>query len=370
MAAHLRTKISQYWHCIQANLFPWLAEELGPLSDKHQQLVTVLEMIRIEEFIPFYCGALPGRPPADRSSIARAFVAKAVYNLPTTRHLLDRLKVDKILRRICGWEKVNDIAKEWSFSRAFTEFSQTELCQRVHKALIKNYQSERIVGHISRDSTAIMAREKTAKKEPKKKTPKKPRGRPKKGEPSKAKPITRLDRQLKMTGLAEMIADLPTACDMGTKKNSKGYKVSWRGYKLHIDTADGDIPISCILTSASTHDSQVAIPLATMTAQRVNSLYDVMDAAYDSWQIREHSRSIGHVPLIDFNHRSKSDTRTFAPHEAQRYKERISAERVNSRLKDSFNAAFVRVKGDIKVMTHLMFGVLALTVDQLMHLAT
>ena len=165
MAAHLRTKISQYWHCIQANLFPWLAEELGPLSDKHQQLVTVLEMIRIEEFIPFYCGALPGRPPADRSSIARAFVAKAVYNLPTTRHLLDRLKVDKILRRICGWEKVNDIAKEWSFSGAFAEFSQTELCQRVHKALIKNYQSERIVGHISRDSTAITAREKTAKKE-------------------------------------------------------------------------------------------------------------------------------------------------------------------------------------------------------------
>jgi hypothetical protein len=34
------------------------------------------------------------------------------------------------------------------------------------------------------------------------------------------------------------------------------------GYKLHIHLADGGIPISCVLTSASVHDSQVAIPLA------------------------------------------------------------------------------------------------------------
>jgi hypothetical protein len=29
----------------------------------------------------------------------------------------------------------------------------------------------------------------------------------------------------------------------------------WRGYKLHLSTIDGDIPVSAILTSASTHDS-------------------------------------------------------------------------------------------------------------------
>ena len=45
---------------------------------------------------------------------------------------------------------------------------------------------------------------------------------------------------------------------------------------MHLDVADGQIPISAVLTSASVHDSQVAIPLATMTAQRVTSLYDVM----------------------------------------------------------------------------------------------
>jgi hypothetical protein len=59
----------------------------------------------------------------------------------------------------------------------------------------------------------------------------------------------------------------------------------WCGWKHrgeHLDVADGDIPISAILTSASLHDSQAAIPLATMRASRVINLYDVMDSAYDA----------------------------------------------------------------------------------------
>jgi hypothetical protein len=69
-----------------------------------------------------------------------------------------------------------------------------------------------------------------------------------------------------------MLAKLPTACDSGTKKNSKGCKTSWTGYKLQIDVADGQIPVCCFLTSASVHDSQVAIPLMTMTGQRIDYL--------------------------------------------------------------------------------------------------
>ena len=65
-----------------------------------------------------------------------------------------------------------------------------------------------------------------------------------------------------------------------SKRNAKGHQESWIGYKLHIDSADGEIPISCVLTSASVHDSQVAIPLASMTAAQVTNLYDLMDSAY------------------------------------------------------------------------------------------
>ena len=73
----LRESLSQYWLNIQGSLFPWLKEELGELTEKQQQWVTTLEVIRLEEFLSTAYG-LPGRPPADRTAIARAFVAKTV----------------------------------------------------------------------------------------------------------------------------------------------------------------------------------------------------------------------------------------------------------------------------------------------------
>src|SRR5271168_252932 len=85
---------------------------------------------------------------------------------------------------------------------------------------------------------------------------------------------------------------------------SKGFTETWIGYKLHIDTADGEIPISCVLTAASVHDSQVAIPLATITAGRVTNLYDLMDSTYDVAAIKQHSRDLNHVPIIDINPRA------------------------------------------------------------------
>ena len=108
--------------------------------------------------------------------------------------------------------------------------------------------------------------------------------------------------------------------------------------------------------------------MSTLTAKRVINLYDIMDAAYDSSIIREHSKGLGHVTLIDFNRRCKNDTRSFAPHEAERYKQRSVAERMNARLKDEFGGRMIYVRGAQKIMAHLMFGIIALTVDQLIRL--
>jgi hypothetical protein len=55
--------------------------------------MTTLEIVRIEEFI-YSSHGFPGRPHKDRPAIARAFVAKVVYNMPMTRSLLDRLATD------------------------------------------------------------------------------------------------------------------------------------------------------------------------------------------------------------------------------------------------------------------------------------
>jgi len=299
----LLENLSQYWLKIQGTLFPWLSEELGELTEKQQLLITVLEMIRIEEHLPS-CFGFPGRPLSDRVAVARAFVAKAIYDMPTTRILLDRLACDIVLRRICGWEKKNNIPSESTFSRAFSEFSETQLAHVLHETLIKKTLGEQLIGHISRDATEIEAREKPVKKENTQKAddkPKRKRGRPKKGE-KVVKTPTRLERQGEMS-LENMLDDLPKDCDVGSKKNSKGYKETWVGYKLHIDTADGQVPVSCLLTSASTHDSQVAIPLAEITSRRVINLYDLMDSAYDYDEIKKKSIELGHIPIIDINPR-------------------------------------------------------------------
>jgi hypothetical protein len=353
------------------------------LTDKLRQLIAVLELVQIEALVGSWHGRV-GRPARHQRAIARAFVAKAVYNMSDMRQLLDRLKSDASLRRICGWESRGEILHESQFSRAFAEFASSELPQRLHVALIEATQKERIVGHISRDSTEIEAREKPVRTPvaaaPVKGTSK--RGRPKKGEEPAPPEPTRLERQAGMT-LEEMLDELPKACNVGTKKNSKGYKESWIGYKLHLDVADGQIPISCILTSASLHDSQAAIPLALTTAQRVTSLYDLSDSAYDAPPIHGQIRSLGHIPIIDVNPRRDADRKAELQAEAQRqkllnftyaedvrYRERTTVERVNARLKDEFGGRTVRVRGNAKVMCHLMFGVVALAADQILRLIT
>src|SRR5450759_488339 len=227
MKLTLADQLMQFVRVLQVALFPMLQEELGPLTEKHRQLVAVLNMIRIEALIAGSCGGV-GRPLKDRRAIARAFVAKAVYNMSTTRQLLERLACDIALRRICGWESKREIPHESQFSRAFSEFAETELPQRLHAALIEATQKDRLIGHISRDSTEIEAREKPVRPpvtgEPAQ--PLRKRGRRKKGTPPPAPEPTRLERQSKMT-LEEMMADWPRACNVGSKKNSKGYTETW-----------------------------------------------------------------------------------------------------------------------------------------------
>ena len=359
--------IGQFGQVLQNHLFPPLTEELGPMSNLHRKLVTTLAMLEMDGFVSVRHGR--GRPAHSRAAIARAFVAKAVFNFPHTRALLDRLQVDSVMRRVCGWERAAEVPDETIFSRAFAGFAQSELPQRVHAALIARTQSERLVGHISRDATAIEAREKPQTKPTVAAVPpatRPPRRKP--GEPKRPEQMTRLERQCSGSLTpAQMIAELPRVCDVGCKTNSNGHKYMWIGYKLHLDVADGQIPISCLLTSASLHDSQAAVPLAEMTAQRVTNLYDLMDRGYESHLIRQHSEKLGHVPIVDQQKRGSQDYQ-MAPHEAARFRERTAVERVYARLKEEFGGETVRVRGAAKVMAHLMFGILALTVDQLLRL--
>ena len=87
----LRSSLSNIWNRFQGELFPALAEEVGPLLENHKALVEILDLVQVERFVATHRGA-PGRPLEDRRALVRAFIAKAVWNCPTTRDLIDRLR--------------------------------------------------------------------------------------------------------------------------------------------------------------------------------------------------------------------------------------------------------------------------------------
>jgi len=377
-----RQFLVQFGHVTQQYLFPVLEESLGPLSPQLKLLTSVAALVPLDRLLSAR-RAPTGRPAKDRSALVLAFIAKAVLNLATTRDLIDRLRVDQSLRQLCGWQSHRALPHESKFSRAFAEFATTQLPQQLHQAVVETTQRQRLIGHIARDSTAIPARERFPERPAPKKKPKGKPGRPKGSKIVRRShkdktvvPRTRIQHQRRQK-FAEMMAGISTECGLGVKTNSQGNQHYWRGYKLHLDVADGQVPISAILTSASVHDSQVAIPLMTMTAERVTHLYELMDSAYDAEAIHEHIRQSGRVAVIAPNGRRGTKkpsplTKVFpvipTPQlcwaKKDRLKERTMIERVNARLKDEFGASQIRVRGAGKVMAHLMFGVLALTVDQ------
>jgi len=385
-----RDAFLQFGHVLQQQLFPQLEAAVGRLGPHLELLASVISLVPLGRVLS--AGrASTGRPAKDRAALATAFVAKAILNLPTTRDLIDRLRVDQALRQFCGWRSPLAIPHESKFSRAFAEFAASELPQQLHAAVIESTQRPRLIGHIARDSTAIPARERVpeALMEQKRAAQKKKarRGKPKhpNGAFSRAKARERGTRmkQQRQQKLFTMLANLPQQCDIGAKKNSKGHEQYWRGYKLHLDVADGQLPISAVLTSASVHDSQVAIPLMTLTSQRVDYLYELMDSAYDAEHIHSQSRQLNHVPIIAIHGRRGTKKPSQLPKvfpvkltpeltwaEQERYQTRTMSERVNARLKDEFGASHLRVRGAAKAMAHLMFGVLALTVDQWLRMQT
>ena len=395
-----RQLVTQFAHLMQQELFPLLERVVGPLNEELKLLSSVLALIPLEGLIGTLRAAT-GRPGKDRAAMATAFMAKTILNLPTTRSLLSRLQVDEALRQFCGWASVKAIPHESKFSRAFAQFADIEMPQRLHEAVVLKTQEGRLIGHIARDSTAIPARERFAvtpehKKQRQEKKREKQKQRelrqkalrnktaiPRKKRVSKgsfdkkkaADRGSRIERQRKQK-IEQMLSELPTQCDIGTKINSQGNKDSWRGYKAHIDVADGQIPISVVLTSASVHDSQAAIPLMTLSSQRVAYLYELSDSAYDAQQIDQQSRQLGHLPITALHGRraSKKATALFPAGtmpqltlaQEERFKGRTMIERINARLKDEFGGNTLRVRGVKKVMAHLMF---ALTVDQWLRLS-
>ena len=103
--------------------------------------------VRLETLLPSM-RSLPGRPPQDCAALARAFIAKAVFDIPTMRALIERLRFDRTLYRLCGFSSA--LPSQATFSRGFAEFADSALAGRLHQALIAWTMKDHLVGHISR----------------------------------------------------------------------------------------------------------------------------------------------------------------------------------------------------------------------------
>ena len=369
----------QHHTLLQRELGQWAAGlELG-LTPLHQRIVHTLDWLDIDSLLG-YAGARVGAPERSRFALAQAFVCKAVLGFEQTTQLRSRLAVDSVLRRLLGFESNRRLPSEATFSRAFAEFARIGLAARAHEALIRKHLGQSVIGHIARDSTAIPARERAqysaaetaafnaAKADKADKNPKEPkrRGRPAAGA-APAAPRSRIPAQLLQTP-EQALAELPRLCNKGKKRNAQGNFNTWVGYKLHLDVACCGVPITAVLTSASVHDNQASVPLARLSAARVTSLYTLMDAAYNSEPLRQLERDLGHVPIVAINPRGRDNPPALDAAEQKRFGERTVVERINSRLKDSFGCASMWLKGHAKVLCHLTFAVLAVSVDALMRL--
>jgi len=371
----------------EQSLFPQLQDAFGPLSSKEEKLMKILDFAEIEQFVHT---VQITNPPRDREEMARAFVAKSVYNFQTTRALIERLKIDKTLRMLCGWRYHTHIPSESKFSRVFDEFSQQRIANKAQDMFIEKYLSDVVFFYASTDSTAIELREKPVKKEKIKKEEtqkKRKRGRPKKGEAVPPKEPTILQRQEKMNTAEEMLSLISTQCDVGIKQNAKGNRYKWIGGKLHMTVVDGDIPVTAIYSSASVHDSSLALPMISASSSKVNYLYDLQDAAYDSTVIKACSIKHNHRPIIDTNPKnSKALKEQIALAKSEKeilqslnlynnsdelhYNQRSSVERVNAYLKDNYGCDKIYYRGATKVASVLAFGILSVCIHQSLKLVT
>lgn len=171
---------------LQGTLFPSFEKCYETrLTEQEQHLIKVLGLVKVERFVfRKAVNQWRGRKLKEREAIARAFVARKVHKHKYTSLLIDELKRSPNLKRICGFDDTSEMPCESTFSRAFAEFAESGLGDRVHDALVEAHLKKELIGHISRDSTAIEGREKPVKKTKKEKKEKaaKKKGRPKKGE--------------------------------------------------------------------------------------------------------------------------------------------------------------------------------------------
>ncbi|PSR25833.1 MAG: DDE transposase [Sulfobacillus thermosulfidooxidans] len=211
--------------------------------------------------------ARTGRPEQhDRPTMIRAYIAKAVEQIPTTEALRARLRRDPVFRWIVGYRGKSDVPSAATFSRLFSQLSRCTSLQVIHAQLVETARERHLVPDdaAAYDASDIPAYEKTRR---------------------------HADAQ-----------DLERA-SWGMKTGPKGQKYRWFGYKLHLSVAAGSLfPLAALTTTAMVHDVNMARPLVQITTDRnMGQQVAIFDAGYDQATLYQDLHAQGLIPIIPLN---------------------------------------------------------------------
>ena len=192
---------------------------MGELDDNQRLFVRIAESVELGRIARKYGWCGNGRKPSSRLAMFKMFVMKHVWNFPTTKDALAEVRRCPSMRRLCGWESQSSIPSESTISRTFGDFALDEIASSLFKDFVKKVAKGRIVIHRSIDSTEIDARESAATKD----------------EKTAAAELAAIRAQVdantedynalalqKERDLDTNLSLLPTLCDWGCKRNSKG----------------------------------------------------------------------------------------------------------------------------------------------------
>lgn len=306
---------------------------------------TVQQLLSPGELTCLLRGSIKGRVGYDLLSILGIMLLKLHFRQPTMKETLLLLRENGNLKDILGISTVPSQATACRLSRVVERVVDPAV---LHERVIQAYKEamdNRMVGHLSIDSTIIEAREKPFVKEKEASpapVPPKKKGRKKKGSPEEKAYLeqkARAERE-RLDYLAEdplqSISRLEMRCSLTARQNSKGKRQWFIGYKAHLATDDFGVSVAYAVTGACVHDCKVAVPLMKTAHQRTDFLYALMDKGYLNPDIDAYAAMIGRKAIIDQRaHRSIAPLPMEKP-EAARYKARTTVERTNSELKDGY----------------------------------
>lgn len=150
------------WGGLVQRTFPFMEEEVGELGPKARLFVTVCETVVKPETFKYAKWKGVGRPPAKRMPVFKAFLFKAVHDIPTTKELVERILLEPQTRRLCGWADPGEVPCESKFSEINKEFAEMGFTEEWFDEFVRPYAVDEPGGTLSLDSAPIPVRAKAA----------------------------------------------------------------------------------------------------------------------------------------------------------------------------------------------------------------